>query len=78
MKKLRKHGFKNFREAIEDRNMPHNPRVIYSEARGFQLDSALNPLLVGEIIAIAIYEGYGVTMSEYKQAVKNIMAANKK
>ena len=76
MKKLRKHGYKNWLGAIErdcaPGHSPHSPRIIYNQSVGFRVRSCLSPLGEGDIVAFSPYEPYGTSRSEYLRAVKNI------
>ena len=62
MKKQRKHGFKNFKEAIardcEPGHCPVNACVVYTEQNGFAVKSGLS-LPDDCCVAISNYEPYG-------------------
>ena len=76
MEKSRKHGYKNWLEAIErdcsPGHSPHNPRITYNPAHGFSVRSALSPLGEGDVVALSNYEPYGTSQAEYRRAVLNI------
>jgi len=74
MEKLRKHGYKNWLEAMDrdcsPGHAPHNPRVIYNQETGFRVRSALSPLGDGDAVAMPEYEPYGTSKTEYQNAVE--------
>jgi len=76
MEKSRKHGYKNWLEAINrdcsPGHAPINPRILYNPNRGFSVRSALSPLGEGDIVVFPEYEPYGTSRREYNQAVNNI------
>lgn len=76
MKKLRKHGYKNWLAAMDrgcaPGHAPHNPWVVYSQSEGFRFCSALTPIRDDEVVALPNYEPYGTSVSEYREAIKYV------